>query len=272
MLVMVPIVWWNPRVWTVAATWGGGAAAGAIAGFWQVKLRPSRFADARVWWKRELRRLGSWMAGQSVMFAIGSQVTIIVLAALLTKSELGGMRAILVVFAPMTLIGEALHYPGVPIMTRALASSLAEARRWAWRLGLGAVALIGIYLAVLIPFADEVLSKVFRPEFTKFTELILPTALSQFIWGGSIGFLILLKAGRRVRATAACIVANTVATFTLTPFLASRYGVLGATWGLAFGTTAGAIASLVFGLRPGDISLRFWREPEAEEVLAVTDR
>src|SRR4029077_12776132 len=97
--------------------------------------------------------LGSWMAAQSVMFATGSQVTIIVLASLLTKSELGGMRAIQVVFAPMTLIGEALHYPGVPIMTRALSTSLADARRWAWRLGLGAIGLIGIYLAVLVPFS-----------------------------------------------------------------------------------------------------------------------
>src|SRR4029077_5680239 len=108
--------------------------------------------------------LGSWMAAQSVMFATGSQVTIIILAALLTRSELGGMRAIQVVFAPMSLIGEALHYPGVPIMTRALASSLADARRWAWRLGLSAVVLIGLYLAVVLPFSSEILSKVFRPE------------------------------------------------------------------------------------------------------------
>jgi O-antigen/teichoic acid export membrane protein len=209
-----------------------------------------------------LRRLGTWMAAQSVLYAIGSQVTIIVLAALLTKSELGGMRSIQVVFAPMTLIGEALHYPGVPIMTRALASSLAEARRWAWRLGLGAVALIGLYLAVVLPFDKQILSNVFRPEFTKFTPLILPTALSQFVWGSSIGFLILLKADRRVQATVACIIANTAATFTLTPFLAVRYGVLGAAWGLAFGTVGGAIASVVFGLKPGDISLRFWRQDE----------
>jgi O-antigen/teichoic acid export membrane protein len=271
MLVMVPIVWLHPHVWSVAAAWGGGAAGGAIAGFRQVNLRPNGLRHAREWWKRELRRLGSWMAAQSIMFAMGSQVTIIVLAALLTKSDLGGMRAIQVVFAPMTLIGEAMHYPGVPIMTRALATSLADARRWAWRLGLGAIALIGIYLAVLVPFRDEVLSRVFRPEFTHFTELILPTAISQFIWGSSIGFLILLKADRRVHATSACIVANTIATLTLTPFLAARYGVIGASWGLAFGTAGGAVASIVFGLRPNDISLRFWRDPDEPVVAAATD-
>jgi O-antigen/teichoic acid export membrane protein len=262
MLVMVPVVWRYPHVWSVAAAWGGGAAAGALAGFWQVGLRPSRLADATRWWTRHLRRLGSWMAMQNLTFAVGTQVTIIILAALLTKGELGGLRAIMVLFAPMTLIGEALHYPGVPIMTRALTESKAAARRWAWRLGLGAVAVIGCYLAILIPFRDEVLSKVFRPEFTQFTALILPTALAQFIWAASIGFVILLKADRRVRATFACMAAYTVVAFTLTPLLASRYGVLGAAWGLACGTAGGAIASIGFGLLPRDISLRFWREPE----------
>ncbi|MDQ1511753.1 MAG: hypothetical protein QOG50_3597 [Actinomycetota bacterium] len=269
MLVMVPVVWWYPHVWAVAAAWGGGAAAGALAGFWQVKLRPSRLADAMRWWKRDLRRLGSWMAMQSLILAVGSQVTIIILAALLTRSELGGLRAVQVLFAPMTLIGEALHYPGVPIMTRALASTQAVARRWAWRLGLGAIVLIGLYLAVLVPLGDQALSKVFRPEFTSFTPLILPTVLAQFIWAASIGFVILLKADRRVRATVACISVNTIATFTLTPFLASRYGVLGAAWGLACGTGGGAIASIVFGLFRRDIPLRFWRE---QDGLVTTER
>ena len=260
MLAMVPVVWRYPHVWSVALAWGGGAAAGALAGFWQVKLRPSRLAEAVRWWKRDLRRLGTWMASQSLILAAGSQVTIIILAVLLTKSDLGGLRAVQVIFAPMTLIGEALHYPGIPIMTRALASTLAEARRWAWRLGLGAIVLIGLYLAVLLPFSDQVLSKVFRPEFTRFTALILPTALAQFVWAASIGFVILLKADRRVHASVASITANALVTFMLTPVLASRYGVLGAAWGLASGTAAGAIASIVFGLFPRDIELRFWRD------------
>lgn len=266
MILMVPVVWRYPHVSTVAAAWGGGAAAGALVGFWQVKIRPGGFGDAMRWWKNDLRRLGSWMAAQNMLFAAGSQVTIIILAALVSRGDIGGMRAVQVVFAPMTFIGEALHYPGIPIMTRALAQSLAEARRWAVRLGLGALVLISLYLAVVIPFSDQLLSKVFRPEFTRFTELILPTAVAQFVWGSSIGFLILLKADRRVQATIASILANTLVALVFTPILAIRYGVLGATWGLACATSAGAITSIVFGLLPHDFSLRFRREPR----VAVT--
>src|ERR1044072_8657659 len=102
------------------------------------------------------------MAMENVMLAVGTEVTIIILAGLLTRSELGGMRAVQVLFVPMSLVGEAFQYPGIPIMTRALASTLAEARRWAWRFGLGAVALIALYLAVLVPFRDEALARVFR--------------------------------------------------------------------------------------------------------------
>jgi O-antigen/teichoic acid export membrane protein len=148
-------------------------------------------------------------------------------------------------------------------MTRALATTGAEARRWAWRLGFAAIVVIGLYLGVLIPLSDQALSKVFRPEFTRFTSLILPTVLAQFVWAASIGFVILLKADRRVRASVACIGANTIATITLAPLLASRYGVLGAAWGVACGTAAGAIATIGFGLLARDIPLRFGREQEA---------
>ncbi|MDQ1481151.1 MAG: hypothetical protein QOI44_2012 [Actinomycetota bacterium] len=262
MLALVAVVWWHPSEWTVALAWGGGAAAAAIVGFWQLDLRPTSFGASVQWWKRELRRLGSWMAMESVIIAVGGQATIIILASLLSAGELGGLRVVQVVFAPMTLIGEALHYPGVPIMTRALASTLAEARKWATRLGLGALGLIALYLAVVAPLSGQILARVFGPEFEQFKNLILPTALAQLLWALSIGFLILLKADRRVHATVACMVTNTIVTITATPILASRYGVLGAAWGLALGTATGSISAIVFGLLRRDIPLRFWREAE----------
>jgi O-antigen/teichoic acid export membrane protein len=78
----------------------------------------------------------------------------------------------------------------------------------------------------------------------------------------SIGFLILLKADRRVHATVACMVTNTIVTIVATPILASRYGVLGAAWGIALGTATGSVSAIVFGLLPRDIPLRFWRDED----------
>jgi hypothetical protein len=58
------------------------------------------------------------------------------------------------------------------------------------------------------------------------------------------------------------MVTNTFVTITATPILASRYGVLGAAWGLALGTATGSVSAIGFGLLRRDIPLRFWREAE----------
>jgi O-antigen/teichoic acid export membrane protein len=261
MVAMLPFLWAWPNDYTVAATWGVGAAAAALYGWWQVGLRPSTPATALRWWKRELLRLGSWLGLENIIVTVGSQTTIIVLAIVLSASDLGGIRVVQVVFAPMTLVGEAFLFPGVPIMARALANSLADARRWAWRLGLVAVALVGIYLAVVVPFGAQLLTHVFGPQFAKFTSLVPPTAIGQLIGASAIGFAIFVRADRRVHAIVASRALNTGVTLLLAPLLAMRYGVLGAVWGLSLGPALGSSSIVVFGLLPTDIFQR--SEPEA---------
>ena len=112
------------------------------------------------------------------------RLIVIILAIILSTSDLGGIRVVQVVFAPMSLVNEALTFPGIPIVAHALAISMAAARRWAWRLGLGALALVGVYLVVVIPLSGPILTHVFGPEFKQFTPLVLPTALSAAAGGG----------------------------------------------------------------------------------------
>src|SRR5204863_9490686 len=50
MLLMVPVVWWYPHIWSVAFAGGAGAAAGAMVGVWQVQLRPGGLAEATRRW------------------------------------------------------------------------------------------------------------------------------------------------------------------------------------------------------------------------------
>jgi O-antigen/teichoic acid export membrane protein len=264
MVAMLPLAFVYRSDWIIAATWGVGAAAGALLGIWQVKLKPSRPLNAITWWKRELSYLGSWLAIQNVVFSAGTQLTVVLLAAQLGAGDRGGIRAVDVVFAPMTLVGEAFSFPGVPIIARALAVSAAAARRWAWRLSGGATVLVGAYLAVATPLSRWILSHLFGPEFTVFTAIVIPVALGQLLRACSIGFSILLKADRRVHAITICRAVTTGLALVLGPVLAALYGLVPAVWGTELSLVAGSIVTIVLGLMPRDVP--FW--PRSRPVVA----
>jgi O-antigen/teichoic acid export membrane protein len=256
MLAMLPLALTVQSDWATAATWGAGATAGAVLGVLQVKLKPTGPWHAIAWWKRELRYLGSWLAIQNFVFSAGAQLTVVLLASQLGARDLGGIRAVDVVFAPMTLVGEAFSFPGVPIVARALARSLAQARRWAWRLSGGATLVVGTYLAVATPLSRTILSRLFGPEFAVFTALVVPIALGQLLRASAIGFSILLKADRRVHAITVCRGLTTGLALVLGPTLAARYGLVPAVWGTEIALIIGSIATILCGLMPGDVAFR----------------
>ena len=264
MLVMLPFAWLFPSEWIIAATWGIGAAVAAIFGVFQLRVRPAGVVIALRWWKTELRVLGSWLAIENLILTLGNQALVFVLAAQLGAGDIGGIRAVEVVFAPMSLFGEAFAFPGTPIVARALASSLAEARRWAWRLSLGASALIALYFALTIPLRGRLLATVFGPDFRTFARLALPLALAQLLRAAATGFALLTRADRRVHSLITSRVINTGATLVLTPLFAWQFGVMGAVVGLALGSALGSICDIGFGLLSADIGLTvFTREPAA---------
>jgi O-antigen/teichoic acid export membrane protein len=266
MLALLPLALAVRDDWAIAATWGGGAALAALVGFWQVKLRPSGLVDAYAWWTRDLRHLGSWLAIENIILTAGGQLTVVLLAGQLGAADLGGIRAVEVAFAPMTLVGEALAFPGVPILSRALTVSMAEARRWAWRLGVGATALVGLYLALAVPLRDELLSRVFGPEFARFAMLALPIALAQLLRALSTGFSVLIKADARVHAIVVVRGLTTGLTLVLGPLFAALYGLTPAVWGLALGSATGSVVTIGLGLLSRDIPL-WWTRPTVSEAV-----
>jgi O-antigen/teichoic acid export membrane protein len=264
MLVTLPFAWLFPSEWIIAATWGIGAAVAAIFGVFQLRVRPAGVVIALQWWKTELRVLGSWLAIENLILALGTQALVFVLAAQLGAGDIGGIRAVEVVFAPMSLFGEAFAFPGTPIVARALASSLAEARRWAWRLSFGASALIALYFALTIPLRGRLLATVFGPDFRTFARLALPLALAQLLRAAATGFALLTRADRRVHSLITSRVINTGATLVFTPLFAWQFGVMGAVVGLALGSTFGSICDIGFGMLSADIGLTvFSRQPAA---------
>jgi O-antigen/teichoic acid export membrane protein len=277
MLVMLPFAWFFPSEWMIAATWGVGAAVAAIFGVFQLRVRPSSIVTALRWWKTELRVLGSWLAIENLILTLGNQALVFVLAAQLGTGDIGGIRAVEVVFAPMSLFGEAFAFPGTPIVARALASSLAEARRWAWRLSLGASALIALYFAMTLPLRGRLLGTVFGPDFRTFARLALPLALAQLLRAAATGFALLNRADRRVHALITSRVINTGSTLVFTPLFAWWFGVMGAVVGLGLGSALGSICDIGFGLLSADIGLTvFTREhaalaDDADQATEVVD-
>jgi O-antigen/teichoic acid export membrane protein len=190
-----------------------------------------------------------------VVLSAATQLTIVLVAGQLGAGDLGGIRAVDVVFAPMTLIGEAFAFPGVPIVARALARSVADARRWAWRLSAAASLLVGAYLALAAPFSRQILSRLFGPEFAVFTAIVIPIAVAQLVRALAIGFAILLQSDRRVHAITVSRGITTGLALVLGPTLAARHGLVPAVWGMEIGFMLGSIATIVCGLMPRDIPL-----------------
>jgi O-antigen/teichoic acid export membrane protein len=240
MVLAVPIAWWTRSEWAIVGTWGAGASLGGLLGFVQTRMRPVGLGIAWRWWREEGSTLGRWLGAENVLLAAQAQVLIIVLATVLGARELGGLRAVEAVFAPMTLVGEAMGLPGLPLLSQSLATSYAAARRWALRLSLVTVALVLTYLLVAGSVRTQLLSLVFGDSFADFRNLVLPIGVAQLIFAGGSGFWLLAKAASRGRALVVARAVGSTTSLVAAATLAGMYGLTGAAWGLALGTALGS--------------------------------
>jgi O-antigen/teichoic acid export membrane protein len=240
MVLVVPVAWWTRSEWAIVGTWGAGASLGGLVGFAQTRMRPVRPGVAWRWWREEASSLGRWLGVENALLAAQAQVLIIVLAAVLGARDLGGLRAVEAVFAPMTLVGEAMGLPGLPLLSQSLATSYAAARRWARRLSLVTVGMVLAYLLVAGSVRTQVLSLVFGDSFKSFGNLVVPIGVAQLIFAGGSGFWLLAKAASRGRALVIARAAGSTTALVAAATLASIQGLTGAAWGLALGTGLGS--------------------------------
>ena len=239
MVLVVPIAWWTRSEWAIVGTWGAGASLGGLLGFAQTRMRPVRPGIAWRWWREEASTLGRWLGVENALLAAQGQVLIIVLAAVLGARDLGGLRAVEAVFAPMTLVGEAMGLPGLPLLSQSLATSF-TARRWAVRLSLITVGLVLTYLLVAGSLRTQLLSLVFGDSFDGFGNLVLPIGVAQLIFAVGSGFWLLAKAASRGRALVLARAVGSTTSLVAAATLAGVQGLTGAAWGLALGTGLGS--------------------------------
>lgn len=250
MILTVPLLLVSHDPWIVVLTWGAGAMAGAAIGFLQTGLRPAGLRASVDWWVDRAWPLARWLASESLMFVIQVQVVIFALAFILGTNNLGGLRSVQAVFAPMTLLTQAIVFPGLPMLTKLSARSRRLALGWALQLSALAVGLVLVYLLAVALFPHHLLGVIFGRDFDRFDNLIAPVAVQQLIFATNVGFFILLKAEGRGRALVLSRAVGAASTVVLAITLALASGLTAAAWGLTVAAAIGNLVSTLLALRP----------------------
>jgi O-antigen/teichoic acid export membrane protein len=247
----VPLLILLDNEWAVVGTWGAGAAAGMMLGFFQTGTRPDLMGRSLRWWRRRAWPLGRWLGAEGIAYTVGSQGLVFVLALILGTRSLGGLRAVQTLFGPLSLLGPAIALPGLPELSRQVRTSDHRARRVALVLGAGALALTGAYVLLAALGGARLIGGIFGEGFGGFSALVWPVAVGQLLTASSLGFALLLKAQQRGRALLWTRVASSGTALTLSAVLAVLSGIEGAAWGMAIGSAASAllVALLAFGGR-----------------------
>lgn len=257
MAVSIPLLLVVHSQWVVVLTWGVGALAGGILGFLQTGLRPSGLVDSVRWWMRNAWPLARWLGPESALIVVQLQVVVFALVAILGTADVGGLRAVQALFAPMSLLAQAITFPGLPMLAAMAVTSRRLARTWALRLSAIGVGLVLAYLAVLWILPRHLVGSLFGSPFDRFDSLIVPTGVLQVLAAGYLGVALLVKAEGRVQTLLLSRVIGTVATVVLTVVLAVVGGVTAATWGMALAGGVGLISLLL---------LEFW--PKSQPIGA----
>jgi O-antigen/teichoic acid export membrane protein len=240
MLALVPLAVASGTDWAVVGCWGGGVLAGAILGSILIAWRPLSLRACLTWWTRSAWPFGRWLLLSGSAYNIAAFATVLILVGILGASDLGGLRAVQVLFAPLTLLLPALSLPGFPLVSRLAPEHARTALALAVTLGGCAALGTAAYLIIVAGFPD-LLGVVFGREFLEFESLVVPVGVGQVLAAPAFGGMLFLRARQRGTAIAFMTVSSAMVLFGSSALLAARFGLSGAAW-------ANAVTALVGGL------------------------
>jgi O-antigen/teichoic acid export membrane protein len=262
MAAALPVALVLKTEWAVITVWGLGALAGAILGFLQTRVSPSRIRAAWSWWHKEAWSFARWNASAAMIVNLGGTAGRFVLAAIVGVRSLGGFRAVESLFAPLSVIGPALNLPGLPAVARAYAVGFRRGRDMAITISGIAVAAALLFFAFLFLGGWRLLPFLFGASFEQYRELLLPIALSQIFSAAGIGLGLLITVQRRGRFLLFSRLVAVSIGIGIMAVGAMTYGVIGAAW-------ASAISTLILAVT---VAVGALREPKrVEAVVPVTD-
>jgi O-antigen/teichoic acid export membrane protein len=249
MVAAAPLAARIDEVWAIVAAWGLGGVVAALIGAVSTRALPVSVSRARTWWVRFAFPFGRWLALQEGSFVVGFYGLYVVLIELLGTPDLGGLRAAESLFSPFTLLAPALLLAGLPAVSRAYAVSHEAAVRVAVAISGGSVLVTLVYTGLMLFAGPHLLAAVFGDSFEPYHDLVVPMSAGQLALAAGIGFVILLRAEQRGRATLVIGSAALLVTLCSSIFLATKAGIEGAVWGLSLGAAVGAALSIFTGIR-----------------------
>jgi O-antigen/teichoic acid export membrane protein len=229
---IVAIVWSGRATSsTILACWVGGSALGAG---WALNRLRVRIAPGKMLaWIRSSRELSLWLGAQTVVAQAGTQCLIVVTGVIAGLGAVGGLRAAQTIAAPFGLILAAAPPLVLPDLRELARRSLRRLVPASVRVSLLASAAALVYGGVIVVARAPLLPGIFGGAFSRYSAILVPVAISLALQASAVGPGL---GSRALLAGRAVFVAQAVATLVgilLVAVLASRYGAIGAAWGIA---------------------------------------
>lgn len=229
----------------VVSAWGFGAMAGAIFGLRQFSVRPSLRGGLGM--LRARWHMSKWLAGNGALGWGGTQLYLVVVAAILGPAALGGLKAAQnLVTGPSSVVVHAGGSFGLPEASRALEDRGWVGLRRVSRLISGAGLLsIGFFGAIVIIWGRTLLSALYGPSFAQYEPAAKLFAIAFVISAFGLGPILTLKATKLTRPLLYCQVISLIVSVPTVAVCAIADGVTGAAAGAVF-TSAVGLAALLY--------------------------
>lgn len=224
------------------AAWGVGAAAGAVYGFRQFRVRPRLVSG----WRQIGEHWGfsRWMlADFGTSFTMDNVYPLMVLA-LLGEYQFGVLQGVIRLMGPAAVILQSGGNLGVPGASRALRErGVAGLDRFARKLTVGIGACMVVYVAVVFVAGSWLLRTVYnKPEAVGYGNLMRLVGLGYVVWSGAFGAGIALRVVQQTRRLWAARLAVSAVSFAAAYVLIRRYGIDGSGWAAVVTSAAGLVA------------------------------
>lgn len=227
----------------LVAAWGCGAFVSAS--LYLIFSRMNLLQGRPLVWIRSVGHLSGWFTAQAIFAQVQYQLVLFIIAALLSKAAAGGFRVVqLIALQPVqTLLLAAIVVLTPKVAQLASERNLPRIHQTTMR-NLAVIATAWSPWIVVCVFRREILATIF-PNFVEFSYLIIPMALTSFLYCLQTPFSIALRGMQRARAMFSIQFVFSITTIVAVFAGAAWFGDAGAAWGYLGGGICQLVGAVV---------------------------